>query len=241
MAVNYELYWANEDTVPQLVQFARTLDVSVNDVLLAALARAMSAFLPSRRRRGRPLDIALNTIVDARSGARSEMGNSLGMFLANYVVRCRRDETVGLGELARCIAATAGPIKRHRGYLDSAIGMKLIGAIWPRLRPAVRPRFLRWAMPLTAGVSNVLLRDPWMGQPGAGPIMDYFRAGPAAPVVPLLLTPTTWGHRLSVGVTYRVTGFSRAKIDGIMAMFMEQIEHAGQRLPACLVHPSAAA
>jgi hypothetical protein len=228
MAVNYELYWAGDETVPQLVHLARGLDVSVNDVILAALARALCEFLPRRRRRGRPLEVALNTMVDARRDARVDLSNSFGTFMANYVIRCRRDEAMGLGALARCIAATTGPIKRQRRHLDSAIGMKLIGGIWPHLGAAARPRFLRWAMPLTAGVSNVVLRDPWIKTPGEGPVLDYFRAGPAAPVVPLLLTPTTWGPRLSVGATYRVTGFSRAKIDGIMAMFMDQIEHAGR-------------
>jgi len=40
-----------------------------------------------------------------------------------------------------------------------------------------------------------------------------------------VLTPTTFGDDLSIGVTYRIAGFSRQKIDGIMDMFMDQIEN----------------
>lgn len=231
MAVNYELHRAADETAPRLVHFARGLGVSVNDVILAALARAMAEHLPRRRQKGRLPAVALNTIVDARGAASRSLTNTFGMFMANYVVRYRRERATSLGDLARQIADTTGPVKRHRRHLDSVIGMKLIGAVWPHLTAAARPRFLQWATPLTAGVSNVLVRDPWMGAPDDGPVVDYFRAGPAAPVVPLLITPTTWGHRLNVGVTYRATGFSRAKIDAILRMFLDQLEQAGRHPP----------
>ena len=45
------------------------------------------------------------------------------------------------------------------------------------------------------------------------------------PILPLVLSPTTLGEEMNVGVSYRIAGFSRQKIDGVMAMFMDQIEH----------------
>lgn len=43
-------------------------------------------------------------------------------------------------------------------------------------------------------------------------------------MLPLVLTPTTMGDQMNIGVTYRAAGFPRAKIDGVMEMFLSQIE-----------------
>ena len=40
-----------------------------------------------------------------------------------------------------------------------------------------------------------------------------------------MLTPTTVGDQINFGVIYRTAGFSQAKIDGVVAAFLEQIEH----------------
>ena len=77
---------------------------------------------------------------------------------------------------------------------------------------------------MTAGVSNVRLRDTWIDRYRPGRIQDYARVSPTGPTLPLVVTPTTMGDELNVGVTYRATGFSRAKIEGVMTMFLEQLE-----------------
>ena len=45
------------------------------------------------------------------------------------------------------------------------------------------------------------------------------------PSLPLVLSPTTLGQQLNVGVSYRVAGFSSQKIHGIMEMLLDQLEH----------------
>ena len=226
MGVNYELYRTAPGTVRRLSRFSRELGVTVHDLVLAALARAISAYLPRRSSRVKNRELVLGTIVDTRPDAREYLNESLGAFLAYYLVRCRPEESIGLGELAQRVAAVTRRIKTGRRYLDSVIGMKLMCSIWPYLSETDKPRFLRRFLPLTAGVSNVLLRDPWMMHHGQGPILACSRASPTGPIVPLVLTPTTWDQEMNIGLTYRVTGFPRAKIDGIMAMFMDQIEQA---------------
>ena len=78
---------------------------------------------------------------------------------------------------------------------------------------------------MTAGVSNVVVRDDWMTRSRDGCVAEYIRGVSTGPILPLVLTPTTVRDELNVGVTYRIAGFSRQKIDGIMEMFMDQIEH----------------
>jgi hypothetical protein len=83
---------------------------------------------------------------------------------------------------------------------------------------------MRKVLPLVAGVSNVFLRDTWIDNQGATKILDYFRVAPTGPAIPLVLAPTTIGGHMNIGVTYRMTGFTRARIDGILDSFMDQIE-----------------
>ena len=235
MAVNYESHWTPPGTAGRLAGFARHLGVTVHDVVLAALARAMAEHLPRKSLSGKGRQLALGSIVDTRPDARDDLSESLGTFLGYYVVRCRPQGGETLGELAQHMAADTRPIKAGRRYLDSLVGMKVISACWPRLSDVVRPRFARRSLPLTAGVSNVLMRDPWMVPDADGPILSYCRAAPTGPNLPLVVAPTTWGQNMNIGFTYRMTGFPRAKIDGVMARFLDEIENplsSGLQVPA---------
>ena len=229
METRYELYRASAGVVPQLRHFARSLGATVHDVILAALGRAMAEFLPCRAMR-RQQTMALGTIVDTRGEAQEDLSGSLGAFLGYYLVPLAADRDLSLAEAVRCVAAASRPIKARRAYLDALIGMKLAGALWSRLRPSSKPFFMRNAVPITAGVSNVVVRDPWMERERGGCITEYVRGVSTGPILPVVLSPTTFGDEMNVGVCYRIAGFSRQKINGVMEMFMDQIEHpAGVR------------
>ena len=79
-------------------------------------------------------------------------------------------------------------------------------------------------MPLTAGVSNVHLRGSWIERHAAGRILDYSRAVSCGPSLPLVISPTTIHNRMNVAVSYRTTGFSQRKIEGMMESFIDQLE-----------------
>ncbi len=224
MAVGCAAYRVRPGTVQKLRQFARRNEASVNDVFLASLCRAMAPFLPKRSSRAGARHMTLGTIVDTRADAQDDLRESLGTFLGYYVVRAVGDGGVGLDELTRQVAAITRRRKEQRSYLDSAVNLRVAGAIWPRLKPESRPHFARRVLPLTAGVSNVYLRGTWIEQQGAWRILDFRRAVSNGPALPLVISPTTIHQQMNIGVSYRVTGFSRARIDGIMQSFVEQLE-----------------
>lgn len=224
MEVVYELHHTAPGTVPRLRAFAKAHGATVHDVILAALARAVSEALP-RRAVFRDRPTVIGTIVDTRGDATEDLGETLGAFLGYYLVNCQPGQAPSLADLTHRVAAATRPIKAGRKYLDSLVQMKLISALWPWLSERVRPHFLRKTLPVAAGISNVHLRDSWFERDGAGRILEFHRASPTGPMVPLILTPTTLGEQLNLGVTYRATGFSRAKIDTLIARFLDQIEH----------------
>ena len=116
------------------------------------------------------------------------------------------------------------PSRRSHHYLDSLVNMQLINTVWPWLSATARRHFMRKSLPMSGGISNVVVRDAWMNQ-NRDVILDYHRGVSTGPNMPIVLSPTTFRDHLNIGVSYRVAGFSRAKIDALMEMFRDQIEH----------------
>jgi hypothetical protein len=195
----------------------------VNDVFLAALCRAIAPILPKRRCNAKSRVVTLGTIVDTRSDANEDLSETLGTFLGYYLVRAAGDGSMGLDELTRRIAVITRAKKDERSYLDSAINFRAASAIWPRLKPESRLQFARQALPLTAGISNVHLRGSWIEQ-ASNRILDFSRAVSCGPALPLVISPTTIRNQMNIAVSYRTTGFSLSKIEGIMASFVGQLE-----------------
>jgi len=224
MANNFELHRTEPGTVAKLREFSRSLGVTVHDVMLAALGRSIAEFLPSRAsRRGR--DMLLGTIVDTRGDSREDLSDTLGTFLSYYSVRASSNARVNLAESAQRIAGMTHRVKSRSAYLNSLLNMRFVDGIWPHLNEATRPYFMRRALPMAAGVTNVYLRDSWMERYGTGRILEYFRGASTGPSLPLVLSPTTVGQQLNIGVSYRIAGFSSKKIGGIMEMVLDQLQH----------------
>ncbi len=219
--VDYRLYHTIPGTVARLREFARANGATVHDVLLAAFGRALAEVMPSRGRRN---GLALGSIVDTRGIADEDLSRAMGAFLGYYLVRNDPDTTIGLDEATRQVAARTLPIKTHHRYMDSLVNMQFVNTVWPWLSAAARCHFMRKALPMSGGISNVLVRDAWMNQ-NRDVILDYHRGVSTGPSVPIVLSPTTYRDHLNIGVSYRLAGFPRAKIDALMAMFRDQIEH----------------
>jgi hypothetical protein len=221
MSVGYDSYDVRPGTIEAVHQFARRNNASVHDVFLAAMGVVLADMLPRRAKSGA---IALGTIVDTRNDAQEDLSDTLGTFLGYYVTRLAGDRSIGFDELVRRVAEKTSKVKRQRSYLDAAVNFRVSSQIWPRLRPESRPLFARRALPMTAGVTNVFLRDSWINHYGGGKILEYRRAVSCGPALPLVLSPTTYDGRLNIGVNYRETVFSRAKITAIMASLVERLE-----------------
>ncbi len=219
MQVGVALYRTSPGAVPRLLQFARSLNVTVHDVLLAAFVRALAERLPAEAFRRRP-EVAIGSIVSTRQAAQEDLSETLGVFLGFLMTRCRADRHVGFEELAQQIGRANRAIKARHGYLDSLMNLRLFSTIWPLLDDWNRREFVRKGMPMTAGVSNVRVKDTWIDRYGADQVLDYFRAAPAGPMLPLVFAPTTFGDQMTVSVTYRAACFSQRQIAGMMAIVL---------------------
>jgi NRPS condensation-like uncharacterized protein len=223
MEVGLVLARTSPGQVSRVLQFARSLEVTVHDVILAATARALTRELPEDLFRRRP-ELAIGSIVSTRQDAKQDLSETLGVFLGFLLTRCRADRQIGLRELAKQIGAANRSLKAAHSYVDSLMNLKLFGTLWPILDSWNRRELVRKGMPMTAGISNVRIKDTWLDRYGAGQILDYFRAAPAGPMLPLVFAPTTFGDQMTLSVTYRAACFSRSQIEAILALILAQLE-----------------
>jgi hypothetical protein len=234
--VDHRLYHTIPGTAARLREFARANGATVHDVFLAAFGRALAEVMPAR---GKKAGLALGSIVDTRGIADVDLGNTFGAFLGYYLVRTQPDRKLGLDEATRQVALRTGPIKAGHQYMDSLVNMQFINTLWPWLSETTRRHFMRKSLPMSGGISNVVVRDTWMNA-NRHVILDYHRGVSTGPSLPIVLTPTTFGDQLNIGVSYRIAGFSRAKIDAAMELMRDQLEHPNKASRGALsVRPAA--
>lgn len=221
MALGYRLHQAPQDFVERLRRRAKALDATVHDVILSALACTLGRHLPRRRNRDPRVQMALATMVDARPNAATDLQGHLGTFLTYHVVSLAGAGSLTLPEMIRQVSAQTVQHKASGRHFDSIVEMKLLGGLWHVLQPRYRVRFLRRAFPLSGCVSNVAIPRDWFGDGGNQLVLDYYRASPTGPVVPLVFTPTTYHDRMNLGVSYRCAAFSRERVDTLINTFLE--------------------
>jgi len=225
LRAQFEVFPTAPGTVERLHAFSKSVGVSVHDVFLAALARGMAEFMPSRSRHGKRRNLALGTIVDTRGVSCDDLAEAMGMYLAYYVVQCEPRRRARLADLAARIGTETRRIKARRRYLDTLVNMKMGTYVWPLLPDRAKPHFFRQTLTLSAGISNVTLRDTWLETDARQHILDHVRIAPTGPLLPLVLTPTTLNGHLNIGITYRTSGFPRRKLTALMQTFLYLIEN----------------
>jgi hypothetical protein len=61
---------------------------------------------------------------------------------------------------------------------------------------------------------------------GGNAPLDHWRGVSTGPITPLVLSVTTAGERVNMGVSYRTSVFSREDIGQLQARFLRQLESA---------------
>jgi hypothetical protein len=89
--------------------------------------------------------------------------------------------------------------------------------------PERQKRFYAKHYPLLAGITNMNLNTAW-GETGRNAPLDYFRGVSTGPVTPLVLSVTTIGDRMNMGVSYRTGVFSKDAIADLECQLRQQLE-----------------
>jgi hypothetical protein len=227
--VRVRLFPAPPGIVPGLIAHARAHSATVNDVLVAVLARACHQLVPAQQRRGRS-DLAVSSVADLRPGLVPSLNAGFGCLLGFTSTVCRRRDLDDWDHLLRGVAAQSA-VQRRAGVGPASVLWMLAAEFAARYTPADRVYdFYRKEIPLAAGISNVNLNGTWVVDDAPGsPVLDYVRVSPTGPIVPIALAVTSLGTELRLALTYRTALLNDWTASDLMQSFGDQLEWVGRR------------
>ncbi|HSZ59632.1 MAG TPA: hypothetical protein VK797_28570 [Tepidisphaeraceae bacterium] len=200
--VRVTLHRTADGLIDALRSLAKAERCKVHDVLLAGVAEACDAYVPTQARRNRP-DIAVGSIVDLRRHAADDLNDTFGLFLGFTQVICRPQVLKDWPRLLKCVAAQ-NCVHKQSGLPQASMLWMAAAMALDRFVPDKNLyHFYRKEMPTSGGLSNVNMNDTWAVQYHPDPILEYWRISPTGPMVPLVFSTTTLGSRLTVALTCR--------------------------------------
>lgn len=222
LANRFTLFSLGPSDLRDLIQGAKSLGVSLNDLFLARLLKGVATLIPDRTRAVRRRGISLGCIVNVRRDLGLSGQRVFGLFLGSFVVHHEVPANLELAEVARDIGLQTRAIKQGRLYLGTALELALGRLMISWSSVARRNNFYPKHYPLWGGLTNMNLNPLWPQSPDH-PSIDYFRAVSTGPATPLVFSITTLGQVAHIGVSYRSTVFSEPEIERLKAGFLEPL------------------
>jgi len=211
------------EALRSVVAAAKSWGVTVNDLFMALLMKALSPCAGLRTQARRRRKITIGCITNIRKDLGVDSRRTFGLFLGSFTVTHEVPAGISLHELAGDICQQTSRIKRHKLYLAMALELGLARLLLKFFSPGRRKKFYAKYYPLWGGITNMNLNSLWE-QSGSGGMVDYFRGVSTGPITPLALSVTTVGDHANLGLSYRTSVFSRNDIEGLEGRFREHLE-----------------
>ncbi len=218
----WQLHRLRGAIIEPLMAVARRRGVTLNDILLAAAAEACQRHVPHERASHRP-NMAMGTIADLRPIAKPELTGQFGLFLGFTTTVLRPRDWKDFDALLDTVAMQSKLHRRNHAAVTSCIRMATGLAAGRLLRRDKLVQFYRKRLPLAGGISNVNLNRDWGREHHPAPLLEYIRASPAGPMMPVVFTPTTLGSTLHFGMTYRMSVISASIAAELANTFMSRL------------------
>jgi hypothetical protein len=211
-----------------LVAVAKSWSITVNDLFITLLLKSLSPCACDREKGGRRTKISIGCIVNTRKDIGLGSQGVFGLFLGSFTVTHKVPPDISLKSLAEDIRRQTSEQKRQKLYLASVLEFSLARFAFKLFSPARQKRFYAKHYPLWGGITNLNLNSLW-AQDSRSVTMDYFRAVSTGPATPLVLSATTFGERVNLGLSYRTAVFSKTDIDSLQCRFREHLAEAVQQ------------
>ena len=207
-----------------LLAAGQAWEVTVNDVFLALLMKAVAPLASGRTGATKRRKISVGSIVNLRSDLELDSGRDFGLCLGSFVVTHEVPDEMTLPELAKEMRRQTLALKNNRLYLASSLDLALGRLAFSFFSPERRRKFYQKHYPLWAGVSNMNLNSLWPQRDDEEPV-DYLRAVSTGPVTPLVLSVTTIRKVVNLAITHRTTVFPASAIAQISHYLADTLNH----------------
>jgi hypothetical protein len=214
MSNGFTMFSLDSAALSSLRATGKCWGVTLNDLFLALLMMSLAP-LASARRQARRRKIAVGCIVNVRKEL-GVAGRTFGLFLGSFMVAHEVPDGGELKDLAAAIRTQTERIKAAQLYLGTPAQLAFARLALRFFSTRGKRSFYQKHCPLWGGITNMNLNTLWEDQVQDGPL-DYLRAVSTGPVTPLVLSVTTAGERVNVGLSYRTTVFSSADIGQVQS------------------------
>lgn len=205
-----------EGVFGRLSAACRDRGAGINDAFLAALASALAARTPHRRKRRRRHGIALGTIASTRNLIPADVSRYFGICLSDVVVMLDQPDIPAsdlLAQVAEQMRHTKADLRPDSGI--SGLQRFFVRSIWPILDIPHHRRSYRKLLPICAGVSTFVVNAGRFGS-AAPRIGRYLRACPPGPALPLVLAPTIFAGQVELTLVYRTSCLRAAEAEDLL-------------------------
>jgi len=223
MANGFALFSLASEALRSLVVASKSWGVTVNDILLALLMKSLDSCTSGRKQARRRRKLSVGCIVNARKDLGVDSERVFGLFLGSFTVTHEVPEGIALRQLAEAIRDQTSRVKRHKLYLASPLELGFGRFMLKFFSPRKRRTFYAKYYPLWGGITNMNLNSLWDQKSATAPL-DYFRGVSTGPITPLVLSVSTVGQRLNLGVCYRTAVFRSEDIERFESRLREQLE-----------------
>lgn len=210
-----------------LVRISKARGATVNDLLLAALLLGLAPLAAERLTARRRRRLSVGCIVNLRKELGVDSEPTFGLYLGSFIISHEVGEDRGVAALALELQRQTAAIKQRRLYLGSGLELAVAGRVLSLFSTERRRKIYQKNYPLWGGITNMNLNALWPQVAGTPPV-DYFRAVSTGPVTPLVLSVTTLGRAVNLGLTYRTTVFAAHQIQEFRARFEAGIRGLAQ-------------
>ncbi len=187
---------------------ASDFGVTLHDLLIALLLRALSPLASGRGREATRREIGVASIVNIRKDFAGNGEMAFGQLLASMRVTHPVPAGIGVADLARDVRAATLPVKRRHLYLSTLFGLAAARWAWPFMSTPRRNRFYAKHHPAWVGVSMLDVDTCWPASAGAA--QRYTRAVSTGPLTPAVLAISTTATSMSLGISWRRSALSDA-------------------------------
>lgn len=218
----------DQEQTAKVLATARQWEMTVNDLFLAALLKAVMP-VTAERFGNRRKHLSVGCVVNLRRDIAEKRRRDFGLFLGSFAVTHPVPEGISFRGLAAGVRSQTLPVKLHRLYLAARLEFRISRFMLARMPVEKRRNFYRKVYPIWGSITNVKI-DGLCAAPGMVPVIDYYRAVSAGPAMPFVISVTGLGGRLNFGVSYRTDVIPSDKIDLIIGRFIELLTTSGDEV-----------
>ena len=211
---------ASQEEFSAALRATKAWHVTLNDLVLSMLLRALATVVPPRS--GHRHELGVASIVNLRGEFESDANDTFGLFLASLRISHPVPPGIELRQLASEVHAETERIKKEKLYLQTLLALGWTGMVWRFLTPERRRGLLAKHYPIWAGVTGLNIDALWsVTQPPDA--LEYVRAVPTGPLAPLAFAITTLRGTMQIGVSFRIADVARDTAERIAEEIVRQI------------------